>query len=211
MLAYCKECDRKIDGAKHGEYQYHDKAEGPPKKLALLNCPRCMHAIVVEQIEHWGGYWSEPKTVYPNDLSGLSEEIPEALRDSFNEAAVCFNASSFNAAAIMCRRTLEGVCADLGIKKRSLAASLAALGEEGHIDGSMAAWANALRVAGNEAAHDVKSSVSRIDSQDLLEFTEAILDYVYVFKRKFEAFQARRVPNETPEQTPVVAPRPVER
>lgn len=198
MLVHCKDCSKKVDGIIHGEYQYHDKAEGPPKKLTLLNCPRCQHAIFVEEIEHWDGYWSDPKTVYPVDLSGLSEEIPEDLRNSFNEAAACFNAGSFNAAAIMCRRTLEGFCAELGVKKRNLASSLAALGEEGHIDGSMAAWANALRVAGNEAAHDASHNISRIDSQNLLEFTEAILDYIYVFKRKFEAFQQRRESNENP-------------
>jgi hypothetical protein len=62
----------------------------------------------------------------------------------------------------------------------------------------MAAWANALRVAGNEAAHDVSHNISRIDAQNLLEFTEAILDYIYVFKRKFEAFQQRRESNENP-------------
>lgn len=192
MLVHCKDCDRQIDGIVHGEYLFHDRAYGPPRKVTLLNCPRCQHAVVVEEIEQWHDMWTPPKTVYPIEMSGLSEEIPENLRNSFNESTSCFNARSFNASAIMCRRTLEGLCNELGVRKRNLAASLTALGEEGHVDGSMAAWANALRVAGNEAAHDVNHNVSSLDSQNLLEFTEALLDYVYVFKKKFEAFEERR-------------------
>jgi Domain of unknown function (DUF4145) len=192
MHAHCKDCNKKVDGVMHGSYSYHDSADGPPRKITLLNCPRCQHAIVTEEIEQWHDMWSTPKTVYPIELSGLSEEIPEVLRNSFNEATSCFNARSFNASAIMCRRTLEGLCSELGIKGHNLNQSLNTLAHEGFIEGSITEWADALRIAGNEAAHDVSCNISSLDAQNILEFTEALLDYVYVFKRKFEAFKKRR-------------------
>ena len=192
MQVHCKECNRNVDGQVHGSYFYHDAADGPPRKITLLNCPRCQHAVVTEEIEHWHDMWSAPKTLYPPEISGLSEEIPEVLRKSFNEAASCFNARNLNASAIMCRRTLEGLCAQLGIKKRNLAESLKSLAEEGFVEGSIAEWADALRIVGNEAAHDVTHNVTSLDAQNLLEFTEALLDYVYVFKKKFEEFKKRR-------------------
>ena len=192
MLVHCKDCDRRVEGTVHGSYQFNDRADGPPRRITLLNCPRCQHAIVIEETEHWFDTWSSPKTVYPIDLAGLSEEIPENLRNSFNEAVACFNARAFNASAIMCRRTLEALCKELGVRNRNLASSLKAMGDDGHIEGSLTEWADALRIVGNEAAHDVECNVSSLDSQDILEFTEALLDYLYVFKKKFEAFQKRR-------------------
>jgi hypothetical protein len=38
----------------------------------------------------------------------------------------------------------------------------------------------------------VKVTVSREDAGDLLDLTEAVLEYLYTFKEKFEAFQKRR-------------------
>jgi hypothetical protein len=53
-------------------------------------------------------------------------------------------------------------------------------------------WADALRLSGNEAAHDVQVTFSAEDARDLLDFTVAILDFTYSFRVKFEAFRARR-------------------
>ena len=53
-------------------------------------------------------------------------------------------------------------------------------------------WADALRMQGNEAAHDVNVTISAQDARDLVEFAHALLEYVFTFSEKFEAFQARR-------------------
>ena len=49
-----------------------------------------------------------------------------------------------------------------------------------------------MRVAGNEAAHDVQVQVSPQDANDMLEFTRALLEYVFTFRRRFERFKERR-------------------
>ncbi len=43
-------------------------------------------------------------------------------------------------------------------------------------------WADALRIAGNEAAHDVKVTTSKEDARDILELTNALLEYVFTFR-----------------------------
>jgi hypothetical protein len=53
-------------------------------------------------------------------------------------------------------------------------------------------WDDALRLAGNEAAHDVNVTISGDDARDMLEFTSAILDYLFSFWDKFERFRKRR-------------------
>lgn len=43
----------------------------------------------------------------------------------------------------------------------------------------------------NQGAHYTGESVSRDDAEDSLAFTEALLDHVYVLRKRFEEFQKR--------------------
>jgi hypothetical protein len=92
----------------------------------------------------------------------------------------------------MCRKTLEGVCAAHGVNQKSLMESLRDLREKEMIDDRLFEWSDALRSAGNEAAHDVKVIVSRNDAWDILDFTNAIVDYLFSYRDQFEQFRARR-------------------
>jgi hypothetical protein len=48
------------------------------------------------------------------------------------------------------------------------------------------------RLVGNEAAHDVEAAVTADDARDILEFTEALLMYVFTLDTKFRSFAERR-------------------
>ena len=54
-------------------------------------------------------------------------------------------------------------------------------------------WADALRISGNEAAHDISVTVSSDDSRDVIEFTKALLEYVFTFRDKFEEFKKKTI------------------
>lgn len=45
---------------------------------------------------------------------------------------------------------------------------------------------------GNEAAHGVDLEVDRADAEDTIAFTEAIVDYVFVYRQRFHEFADRR-------------------
>lgn len=60
------------------------------------------------------------------------------------------------------------------------------------IDITIAEWANALRVLGNEGAHYTGNRVSRDDADDALAFAEALLDHIYVLRLRFQEFAERR-------------------
>jgi hypothetical protein len=96
------------------------------------------------------------------------------------------------AAVVMVRRTLEGVCANKGVKKMPLFKALEHLKENGLIEGRLLEWAQELRVLGNEGAHFTGHRVSREDAQDALALAEALLDYLYVFNEQFVEFKSRR-------------------
>lgn len=69
---------------------------------------------------------------------------------------------------------------------------LAELKDNGHIDTPLLNWAHGVRLVGNEAPHDVETAVTAEDVRDILEFTEAIIMYVFTFDEKFRSFEARR-------------------
>lgn len=112
----------------------------------------------------------------------------------FAEAWQCMASGAHTAAAVMARRVLEGVVADQGGSGRNLSADLKALGAAGTIDSRLAEWAEALRLVGNSAAHASGAPVTEEDARDVLAFAEALGDYVYTFRFRFEEFRRRRHP-----------------
>jgi hypothetical protein len=104
----------------------------------------------------------------------------------------CFDAGAFTAAAVMCRKVLEGVCDEQGAQGKTLAARLESLKVSGVIDSKLAEWADELRLGGNEAAHDPNVTVDRADARDLKEFTKAIVEYLFTIQKRFDSFQQRR-------------------
>ncbi len=110
---------------------------------------------------------------------------------------MCLRAKCFLATVIMCRRTLEGLCCHFENNFQNLAAGLKKLHDDKFIDNRLFEWAEALRKNGNLAAHDPGISISWEDASDLLDFTRATLDYVFVLHERFEEFKKRRAERET--------------
>jgi hypothetical protein len=146
----------------------------------------------VEWREDYGGGFEidDPVFKYPA-ARRLSFEIPAEIRDEFEEAQRGIDGKNYRSALVMVRRVLEGTCKDQGATARTLAASLKQLESQGKIDGMLGEWADMLRIAGNEGAH-FGSAPSREDAVDALQFAEALLDHLYVLRKRFEEFKQRR-------------------
>ena len=93
------------------------------------------------------------------------------------------------------QETLEGIAEENKITVRNLAAALKEMKEKGIIENRLYEWADTLRISGNEAAHGVNLQVSQQDAKDILEFTQALLEYVFTFQEKFEQFKKRQSPS----------------
>lgn len=166
---------------------------GPPAEFALLQCGFC-HDVSVQVREDYGEGFGEddnPVIVFPVQRQ-LSSEVPAPLRSEFGEAGACFRAKAYKATVVMVRRVLEGACRENGVQERTLIRSLEKLKADGLIDSTIAEWADALRILGNEGAHYTGNPVPRDDAEDALAFAEALLDHVYVLRKRFEDFAKRR-------------------
>ena len=190
MVIECGMCDTFVDAKVLASYGYNPD-EGPPGEYTFLRCPKCSGPAVVVQ-EDYGDGLDSPFRVYPAQEDRLSFSIPEPIRNAYGEAWRCHRAKAFTAAAIMCRKTLEAICVAHGGTSKNLFNALKELKDKGVIENRLYDWADALRISGNEAAHDVAVTVSSEDARDLMEFTKALLEYVFTFRDKFEQFKKRR-------------------
>lgn len=159
----------------------------------IVQCRICYQFMLVEQPRDVSeGTRKVPKILWPQYDQELSDKIPEVLRREVSEARVCFTGGAHTAAVVMVRRTLEGICADHGMKSYPLFKSIEQMKDSGLIDGRLLEWAQALRTLGNEGAHFTGNRVNRQDAEDSLAFAAAILNYMYVFNEQFAEFNKRR-------------------
>ncbi|MFF9769950.1 DUF4145 domain-containing protein [Streptomyces sp. NPDC014636] len=157
-----------------------------PDDYKLWGCLKC------KQPQLWKESDSEESQRLWPQVAALAQGIPASIAREMVEARACFDAKLYTAAAVMVRRTLEGMCIEQGTQKRALFQALQELRDDGKIEGRLFDWAQALRVLGNQGAHFSEESVNREDAADALSLAEALLNYIYVFTAKYEEFQNRR-------------------
>jgi Domain of unknown function (DUF4145) len=195
MLLECSTCSATVEAQEIASYLDDDESNNcipGPGKWTFARCPRCTLPLLAVQYDFGDGHDADwPTRVYPPRDRQLGMSVPKSIRIAFDEATVCFKAKAYTASAIMCRKTLEGLCDEHGVKEKNLSLSLKKLKEAGVIEARIFEWAEALRTLGNEAAHGVSSAISLQDAKDILEFTEALAEYVFTYRDKFESFQKR--------------------
>jgi hypothetical protein len=164
----------------------------PPTEWTMVQCDRCQHPTLHLREDYGDGFdfYAPPVVVYPAPQQ-ISPLVPEPLRREWAEARKCLDATAYAACVVMVRRTLEGTCKDQGVTKKNLAAGLKELESKGLIDATLAEWAHTLRASGNQGAHFTGNAVPREDAEDSLAFAEALLDHLYVLRKRFDLFKQR--------------------
>jgi hypothetical protein len=191
MILYCKSCAARVKAEYQNHYSRRAAEEGLYERVSFLSCPSCRDPFLVIQAEYGMDEYGNPEVIYPQ-AARINPNLPRPILTAYSEADACLRARAYTATAIMCRKTLEGLCSEHGATKGTLATRLKDLRDRGVIENRLFEWADALRLSGNEAAHEVEISVSAEDARDLLEFTNALLEYVFTFRDRFDAFQRRR-------------------
>ena len=194
MLVDCQTCAARVDATVlHQEEVWEPKlGMDNPERYTLLKCSVC--ASVMLALEEYFEDWEPPVRVYPAPRKA-SWSLPADIRASFEETLAVLAARAYTATAMMCRRTLEGVCVNQGADGGTLQAKLGDLRQKGVIEQRLYDWADSLRDAGNGAAHDVDKTVSAEDARDLVDLTDAVLQYVFTFQAKYNRFKQRRTPS----------------
>jgi hypothetical protein len=193
MLIECPRCDAKVDAKVLASRRYHGEDE-PPSETSFLECPACQGCIVAEREQLGPIEFSPAIRLWPeaSPSGSFNFFIPDLTRLSIEQAQKCFNASAYDACAVMCRRAIEAICAEHKTKSKNLVGGLKELRDKKVIDERLFEWGDALRQQGNIGAHASEESISREDARNVLEFARAICEYVFVLTAKYEQYQARQ-------------------
>lgn len=199
----CPTCESKVT-AKIIAIKEDQEEYGPPARILFLECPFCNRALLgyseMEQIDFDEWEFSSPNRLWPYPKSSLSLKLPESVRSSIEEAKLCFNARAYSASVVMCGRALESICKEHSIKNWKLQKGLLELKQLGIIDGRLFDWGEELRKSRNIGAHANDEKITKEDASDILDFTVAISDYVYVLSDKYKSFKDRQKTKEFKKQ-----------
>jgi len=194
----CPDCESKIGAEILSSSSFYEEESGVTLVVYLLKCPICSLPICAIGEVELGGTREEPEweegpldRVWPYPKKYFSD-LPISVKQSLEEAEKCFSVNANLACSVMCRRTLESLCVDLGVLNKSLPDKLQELKTKGVIDGRLAEWGETLRQMGNIGAHASDNRIGKQDARDILDFTIAICEYVYMLTSKYEKFKIRQ-------------------
>ena len=204
---FCPECNIQVEarviatvghGFESEAMKPDDEVDAPFKQniFSIAVCPKCDAPFFIkEELRGVPGEFeaiADETVLYPAAVRASFENTPEPVKRAYEQALRCYSSSAFEACALMCRRSLEALCRSQGVQSGNLDSKLKKLAEQRVIDARLAEWAHGIRIVGNEAAHDTDTELSKEDAKDALDFTEALLTYVFVLNERFAAFSARR-------------------
>lgn len=193
MIVECQDCEAKVQVEVVASYETIIEGEGVDIRYSFCRCSQCSKPILVSQTNWFSTIEEdEPYIVYPQEKAALSHEVPYELRSTYNEASVCYKCKAFTATLLLCRKIIEGVCKEQKAAGGNLKNMLDDLLAKEVIDRHLHEWADMLRLSGNEAAHELNVRQQRENAKDILGFTEAILDFVYTYRKRFSMFKERR-------------------
>lgn len=141
------------------------------------------HIGSIEPDYHLTGFW--PKRM----AASAPEHVPPAVKNRFLEGEEAYQRRSWNAAVAMYRSALDISTKTFdGLPKGTFFKRLEWLHTHNRITPDMWAWADRVRIEGNEALHDPEDFTEE-DAKPLRLFTEMFLRYVFELPGEVAAFR----------------------
>lgn len=128
------------------------------------------------------------------------DHLPQDIADIFREGATCLAVECYNAAATMFRLCLDMATRERlpkepqeGLnerKRKSLGLRLDWLLDNGHLPEKLRSLSSCVREDGNDGAHE--GTLTKTDAEDVLDFTEALLERPYTEPARLQLAEERR-------------------
>jgi hypothetical protein len=155
----------------------------------LFECKTCSKPTLIEINSDEILVDVDRYTLYPPAPTSLTN-LPPKIDRAYTAALRVRNIEP-NACAVLVGRTLEAACNHELAQGRTLAQKLNYLAQNGRIPNTLAEMARQLKELRNLGAHDAEDEVTEQDVPIILDFLEAILEYLYVAPSKIEAVRTR--------------------
>jgi hypothetical protein len=123
------------------------------------------------------------------------DTIPESITRAYVSAINVYNVHEWTAAAVLCRRVLEGLTQSQlpeDFRKRTLAQQLQELGNHVDFEKPMHMLTDAIRRGGNLGAHfDADKEADEETVTMMLDLLEYLMEYVFALPKRIEHLHAR--------------------
>lgn len=139
-------------------------------------CPHCDNptAFIPDSFGSIGQY---PGSMYGNEVRGL----PETVSGLYDEVRKAYQAGAYTAAVLASRKLLMHIAVENGApENESFLNYVDYLAASGYIPPNGKDWVDEIRKRSNEANHEIVM-MSADDAEQLLDFTELLLKFVYEF------------------------------
>jgi hypothetical protein len=133
----------------------------------------------------------------PSPIDFKSENIPNAVKATFEEALNCQASHFYISSAIMIRRTLEEICEERNATGKDLKERIKNLSTLIILPKELIDGMDDLRLLGNDAAHIEAKTYAQITNEELLiaiDFTKEILKAIYQYKILLEKLKSLKKP-----------------
>lgn len=151
----------------------------------VLSCTACGDQIFIQTREVNENFPSNSTVAVQFPPCGLvpHESIPEKISVDLREAALCLSIGAWNAATVMCRRSLQSYAIDRGADpKEDLFAQLKELKERDLMPEVLYKMAESIRKKGNVGAHPGRDPiVNQVVSEKEAKTVFAIVEHVYKY------------------------------
>jgi hypothetical protein len=132
---------------------------------------------------------------HPEPLpSKCPDHMPDNLKRVFLQAANALKRGDPDASGAMCRKVIDGstqsLLGDEAKNYPSIYSRIEALAARGALTPDLKEWAHQVRLGGADAAHDL-DPFTQEEADELLDFAELYLIYVYSIPGRLEERRAR--------------------
>lgn len=200
IIVFCFYCqDKKLFNI-ISTYIVEDKKNREDREYAFAVCDSCKQPSLFYREDPIGlglEFWDYDMCVYPKDERILVYQIPEIVRESYEEAVRCEKAKASIATVVMVGRALEAVCNDFVPDSKSIMTALVKMKDDGVISEELLEWSNELRFLRNQGAHATSNKISPNDASDSIDFLQAILEILYHLRPRFNDIKKRKSSKES--------------
>ena len=192
QIIECAKCGNKgknkvIASHPHKYYEYINgrKESYENSHIYLLECPVCSQITLIsyewntEIFDKDGEIYVEKDILYPKSFPPFPN-TPEHIVEAYESARKTMYIDN-SISLIAARKVLELICKDKGSKKKNLESMLNEMVSKNVLPATMDKCGLLIRKLGNAGAHDDIDDfyVSTSDLEELMDFIETIIYYIY--------------------------------